>query len=171
MSRNIKKRTFGHVRPAKVQISLHIHAVISESSLTAWRNDASLDIQNTPSEESDQTAWMHRLIWVFVGTIVQSTFCHVLAQMFMAFCWNKKEIRWNVNYLYHTYEHSSCNIMYVSSHYLKIHITYICISSCTSNIYFWLNTFLGKLDRLDRFCTILTRETFLHTLSLFPFLL
>ena len=33
MSRNVRKRTFEHVRPAKIQISLRIRAVWSESSL------------------------------------------------------------------------------------------------------------------------------------------
>ena len=36
MSHNIRKRTFGHMRPAKIQISLHIRAVWSESSLGAF---------------------------------------------------------------------------------------------------------------------------------------
>ena len=39
----------------------------SESSLSAWRNFASLAIQNAPSEDSDQTARMRRLIWIFAG--------------------------------------------------------------------------------------------------------
>ena len=39
----------------KTQISLHIYAVWSESSLFAWWNSASLTIQNAPSEDSDQT--------------------------------------------------------------------------------------------------------------------
>ena len=36
MSRSIRKRTSGHVRPAKIQISLRIRAVWSESSLGAF---------------------------------------------------------------------------------------------------------------------------------------
>ena len=37
MSRNIRKHTFRNVHPAKIQISQHIHAVWSESSLgTYW---------------------------------------------------------------------------------------------------------------------------------------
>ena len=36
MSRNDKKRTFGHVRPAKIKISLRILAVWSESSRCAY---------------------------------------------------------------------------------------------------------------------------------------
>ena len=41
-SRNIRKRTFGYVRPAKIQISLRIRAVWSTSSLGAFwiANDA-----------------------------------------------------------------------------------------------------------------------------------
>ena len=50
-----RKRTFWHVCPTKTQISLRIRTVWSESLLWAWRNIASLAIQNTPREDSDQT--------------------------------------------------------------------------------------------------------------------
>ena len=56
-----------HVRPTTTQISLRIHAVWLESSLSARRNFASLAIRNAPSEDSDQTARMRRLIWIFAG--------------------------------------------------------------------------------------------------------
>ena len=36
MSHNVKKRTYEHVRPAKIQISLRIRAVWSESSPGAF---------------------------------------------------------------------------------------------------------------------------------------
>ena len=36
MSRNVMKRTFSHVRPAKIKISLRIRAVWSESSMDAF---------------------------------------------------------------------------------------------------------------------------------------
>ena len=65
MRHNVRKRTFWHVRETKTQISLRIRAVWSESLLSAWRNFASLAIQNAPREDSDQTAWMRRLIWIF----------------------------------------------------------------------------------------------------------
>ena len=42
MSCNVRKRTFWHVCPTKFQISLHIHTVWSESSLSTWRNFAFL---------------------------------------------------------------------------------------------------------------------------------
>ena len=75
ITRNVGKHTFRYVRPAMIQISLRIRAVWSESSLSAWRNFASLAIQNASSEDSDQTARM-RLMWKrwlsYKGT------CHVI---------------------------------------------------------------------------------------------
>ena len=67
MGRNVKKRTFRHVRPTNTQISLRIRAVWSESSWSAWRNVTALSIQNAPSGDSDQTARRRRLIWIFAG--------------------------------------------------------------------------------------------------------
>ena len=64
-SRNVRKRTFWHVRPPKTQISLCIRAVWSESSMFAWIHPASLSVQNAPIEDYDKTVWMHRLIWIF----------------------------------------------------------------------------------------------------------
>ena len=64
MSRNGRKRTFSHMRISKTQISLCIRAVCSESSLSEWKTFA---VQNSPSEDSDQTARMRRLIWIFAG--------------------------------------------------------------------------------------------------------
>ena len=61
------KTTFKHVHPTKTQISLRIRAVWSESSLSAFRKIVSLTIENAPSEDSDQTAQMRRLIWIFAG--------------------------------------------------------------------------------------------------------
>ena len=46
MNRNVWKRTFWRVRRNKTQISLNIHAVWSEFSLSAWRNVAALAIKN-----------------------------------------------------------------------------------------------------------------------------
>ena len=41
--------------------------VWSESSLSAWRNIWALTTCWVHSEDSDQTGWMPRLIWVFTG--------------------------------------------------------------------------------------------------------
>ena len=57
LSLNVSQHTFSHVRPTKSR----------ESFLSAWRNFASLAIQNAPSEDSDQTAQMRSLIWIFAG--------------------------------------------------------------------------------------------------------
>ena len=55
------------VRPAKTQISLGICPVWSESLLSAWRNLGPLATHWAHSEDSDQTGWIPRLIWVFAG--------------------------------------------------------------------------------------------------------
>ena len=70
LSRLMTKPTKWHVRPAKTQISLGIRLVWSESSLSAWRRLWSLATNWTHSEDSDQTGWMPRLIWVFAGGTV-----------------------------------------------------------------------------------------------------
>ena len=56
-----------NMRPTKTQIGLRIHAVRLESSLSAWRNFGPLAIKNMPTEDSDQTVWMCRVIWIFAG--------------------------------------------------------------------------------------------------------
>ena len=58
------------VHPAKTQISLGIRPVWSESSLFAWRELVSLATHWAHSEDSDQTGWKPRLIWVFAGCTV-----------------------------------------------------------------------------------------------------
>ena len=70
---------FEHVRPARIQISLHILAVWSKSSLgTFWiAKDA-----NFFQEDSDKTGLIRKLIWVFVG--YGGMFSHVADQMFIS---------------------------------------------------------------------------------------
>ena len=65
MSRSMTKPAKWPVRPAKTQISLGFRPVCSESSLPAWRNIGSLATHWAHSEDSDQTARMPRLSWVF----------------------------------------------------------------------------------------------------------
>ena len=64
------KPTKWHEGPAKTQISLGICPVWSESSMSAWRKLGSLATHWAHSEDSDQTGWMPRLIWVFAGCTV-----------------------------------------------------------------------------------------------------
>ena len=72
MSRNFRKRTFGHERPAKIQISLRIRAVWSESSLGAFLDSRGCKVfLRADNEDSNQTARMHSLIWVFDGRSYQ----------------------------------------------------------------------------------------------------
>ena len=66
MNRIVRKRTF-YVRPAKIQISLRIRAVWSESSLDAFWIAKDAKFIHADKEESDQTVRMRRLIWVFDG--------------------------------------------------------------------------------------------------------
>ena len=55
------------LRPAKTQISLGIHPVWSESSLSAQWVAKDPSFLQADSEDSDQTGRMPRLIWVFAG--------------------------------------------------------------------------------------------------------
>ena len=70
ISRPMTKQTKWHVHPAKTQISLSVRPVWSESSLSACRNLVSWASHWAQSEDSDQTGWMPRLIWVFAGRTV-----------------------------------------------------------------------------------------------------
>ena len=67
MNHIVTKPTKWHVRPVKTQISLGIHPVWSESSLSAWRNLGSLTTHKADSEDSDQNGRIPMLIWVFAG--------------------------------------------------------------------------------------------------------
>ena len=62
----VRKYTFRHVRITKLQISLHIRAVWSESSLGAFWIVKKTMFLYAYNEDSDQTVQVRRLIWVFV---------------------------------------------------------------------------------------------------------
>ena len=72
MSLNVRERTVWHGRPAKIQISLRIRAVWSESSLGAFRIAKDAKFVHADNESSDQTAPTRSLIWVFVGRVCQN---------------------------------------------------------------------------------------------------
>ena len=66
------RRQEGHMRPAKIQISLRIRTGWPESSLGAFSWIAEeIKFLHADNEDSDQTARMRRLIWVFVGRTCQ----------------------------------------------------------------------------------------------------
>ena len=77
------------VRPAKTKISLGIHPVWSESSLSAWRKPESLATLWVHSEDSDQTGQMPRLNWVFAWrtlTLLVLSHSHSLISAFVVCC-------------------------------------------------------------------------------------
>ena len=71
MCHNVRKRTFEPERPAKIQISLRIRTVWSEFSKGASGTAKDAKFLHADIEDSDQTARMRRLIWVFVGRTCQ----------------------------------------------------------------------------------------------------
>ena len=81
---NVRKHTFGHMRPVKIQISLRIRAVWPESLLGAFWIAKGAMFSHADNEDFEQTARMCRLIWVFVGrtcqkvrsTMLQLLYCH-----------------------------------------------------------------------------------------------
>ena len=70
MSRPMTKPAKWHMRPVKTKISVGIRPVWSESSLSVRRKLGSLATQWAHSEDSDQTARMSRLVWIFAGRTV-----------------------------------------------------------------------------------------------------
>ena len=64
-------RTFGHVRPAKIQISLRIRAFWSESPLGTFFYRKGCKVSSCGQWSPEQSAWMHMLFWVFVGRTCQ----------------------------------------------------------------------------------------------------
>ena len=105
MSNNVRKRTFGHVRPEKIPIRLRIRAVWSESSLGAFwitKNSKSFQADN---EDSNQNARMRRLIWVFAGstcpnvhflTLSLKLYISIFYFCFVNICWSCTS-RWHVH--------------------------------------------------------------------------
>ena len=82
------------VRPAKTQISLGIRPVWSSSSLcTQWVDKdpsflhADPSFLHADSEDSDQSGWMPRLIWVFAGT------CHFVGFVMRQLTWHSDSLK------------------------------------------------------------------------------
>ena len=71
MNLKVRKRTFREVRHAKIQISLRIRAVWSETSQRACWIDKDAKFIPAENEDSDQTARMRRLNWVVVERTCQ----------------------------------------------------------------------------------------------------
>ena len=71
---------FRHMRLWKIQMSLHIHAVWLKSSLdTFWTAKKGALFRYADNEDSDKTAQMCRLIWIFIGHECRNyVFSHLL---------------------------------------------------------------------------------------------
>ena len=69
MNRLMTKPSKLHVRPPKTRISLGIHPVWTESSLSAWRKLGSLATHWAHSKDSVQMGRMPRLIWVLESSL------------------------------------------------------------------------------------------------------
>ena len=67
LSWSTTKPTTWFVRPVRTQISLGIRPVWSESLLCALLVAKDPNFLHADSQNSDQTGWMPRLIWVFAG--------------------------------------------------------------------------------------------------------
>ena len=72
MSHTLSKRTFEHVHPTKIQISLWIRALWSESSLGVIWTDKDANFLHADIKDSDLTVRTRRPISVFVGCISQN---------------------------------------------------------------------------------------------------
>ena len=92
------------VRPAKTQISLSLRPVWSESSLSAQWVAKDPSFLHADSEDSDQTGWMPRLIWVFAGRT-----CHFFFFFFFGFV-----MRWLVYLLWSLIHFFFLNIIFNS---------------------------------------------------------
>ena len=95
MSHCMAKPTNWPVRPARTQISLGIFPVWSETSLYAQWVAKDPMFLHADSEDSDQTGWMPRLIWVFAG---HTSFCwfghavaHIIVEEIKSHIENRKE--------------------------------------------------------------------------------
>ena len=97
---NVRKITFGHVRPAKIQISLRICAGWSESSLGAFWIAKDAKFLPVDNEDSDQTVRMCRLIWVLVGRIFQKVLFHTLWLISLVYDNNNLIIRVSIRKLW-----------------------------------------------------------------------
>ena len=91
LSRLMTKPTNWHVRPAKTQISLGIRPIWSESSLcTPWIAKDQIFLRAV-REDSDQTGWMPRLIWVFAGHT-----CHFVSFVMTCLIFQQMEKEWGL---------------------------------------------------------------------------
>ena len=122
MSRDARTHTFRYVRTAKMQISLRIRAMWSESSLNAFYIARAAQYLHVDSEYSIQTARMRRLILVFVGRTYQK----------VCFPHNGSSIVGVVDYKSHIYLFEISYLLFALLNYYtkylwKVNVVYIVI--------------------------------------------
>ena len=91
MSKWKTKSTKWHVRPVKTQISLSIRPVWSESLLCAQWIAKDPMFPHADSEDSNQTGWIPRLIWVFAGRT-----CHFVGFVVLRLICTQKLVCWAI---------------------------------------------------------------------------
>ena len=112
-----------------------------QSSLSAWRNFASLAIQNASSEDSDQTARMRRLIWIFAGRTCPKLRFLTLRPIHFALNFE----RWQMTYVYYFFqENRPWHLMWVARRFTW-NVNPICTCGDNSrgiqNLISWENRF------------------------------
>ena len=123
--------------PAKTQISLGWSAPL----LFAWRKLGSLATHWAHGEDSDQTGWMPRLIWVFAGRTL------ILLVLSCRGSMNLKLSLLLANWLYLSYDVTviqrlmSCHKNCMTTHYITL--GYWCVTSWCHPwqryVYYWNN--------------------------------
>ena len=74
-SSKLYELSWSMTKPAKYMCIQHCPTILrsawasawSESVLSVWRKFGSITMCKVHSEDSDQTGWMHRLVWVLAG--------------------------------------------------------------------------------------------------------
>ena len=101
------------VHPAKTSVSLGIHPVWSESSLCAQWVAKDPIFLHADSEDSDQTGWMPRLIWVFawhtVILLVLSWGGSIINKIIQDINYNQIEIEYMKYIAYMLEKHCYCS--------------------------------------------------------------
>ena len=95
-----------------------------QSSVSTWRNFASLVSQNELSEDFDQSAHMHRLIWIVIGHTCQKL-CFLILWLLSVEKYHNNPKYWDTLSTYHT-----CPKIWNSPfYYLSMCLKYCCMYS------------------------------------------
>ena len=142
MSRLMTKPTKWHVRPAKTQISLGFRPVWSEPFAVCWMGKDPSFLR-LDSEDSDQTGWMPRLIWVFarhtitlLGFVMLQLISACNTGLSLGGCLGEK-----------------CFLSWLTSLYLKLRDTFKCIVHIGKSK-IWTKTFPWNPEIVTKLLTV-----------------